>query len=233
MEAIDSPCLQSDELAPIPKMGNDSCGLNLDFPYTSWILYICVCLCTRHPHVKCSSSNCRPGVPQVMADFHSNSELLEGFVVSVYVLGFAFGPLIIAPMSEMWGRLKLYHICSLLFLISTILCAVSKTMGMLIAFRFIAGSFGAAPLALGGGTIADLITRDQRATAMSVWVIGPSMHIEPCIHVAKHELTAIKAVGPMLGPVAGGFITESLGWRWNFWILAIAVSGTPSIMKCC
>jgi len=121
--------------------------------------------------------NGRPGVPQVMAEFHSNSELLEGFVVSVYVLGFAFGPLVIAPMSEMWGRIKLYHACSLLFLVSTILCAVSKSMGMLIAFRFIAGSVGAAPLALGGGTIADLITRDQRATAISVWVIGPSMPV--------------------------------------------------------
>lgn len=109
-----------------------------------------------------------------MAEFHSNSELLEGFIVSVYVLGFAFGPLIIAPMSEMWGRLKLYHSCSFLFLICTIICAVSKNMNMLIVFRFLAGSVGAAPLALGGGTIADLIKREQRAMAMAIWVLGPS-----------------------------------------------------------
>jgi MFS family permease len=110
-----------------------------------------------------------------MKEFNSKSELLEGFVVSVYVLGFAFGPLVIAPMSEMWGRLKLYHSCSFLFFVCTIICAVSKSMSMLIVFRFLAGSVGAAPLALGGGTIADLIPIEQRATAMAIWVLGPSM----------------------------------------------------------
>jgi len=110
-----------------------------------------------------------------MKEFNSHNELLEGFVVSVYVLGFAFGPLVIAPLSEMWGRLKLYHSCSFLFLVCTIICAVSTSMNMLIVFRFLAGSVGAAPLALGGGTIADLIPREQRATAMAIWVLGPSM----------------------------------------------------------
>jgi len=110
-----------------------------------------------------------------MKEFNSDSELLEGFVVSVYVLGFAFGPLVIAPMSEMWGRSKLYHSCSFLFLVFTIICAVSNGMNMLIVFRFLAGSVGAAPLALGGGTIADLIPREHRATAMAIWVLGPSM----------------------------------------------------------
>jgi hypothetical protein len=45
---------------------------------------------------------------------------------------------------------------------------------MLVVFRFLAGSVGAAPLTLGGGTIADVMTREQRAWAMSVWVMGPS-----------------------------------------------------------
>jgi MFS family permease len=94
-----------------------------------------------------------------MAEFHSNNELIEGFVVSVYVLGFAFGPLIVAPLSEMYGRMPIYHICSALYLVFTIICAVSVNMDMLIVFRFLAGSVGAAPLALGGGTIADVIPR--------------------------------------------------------------------------
>lgn len=168
-----------------------------------------------------------PGVPQVMVEFHSNSELLEGFIVSVYVLGFAFGPLIIAPMSEMWGRLKLYHSCSFLFLVCTIICAVSKNMNMLIVFRFLAGSVGAAPLALGAGTIADLIKREQRATAMAVWVLGPSTSLP--LYLQCTNANNSPAVGPVLGPVAGGFISEYLGWRWNFWIIAIAVSLTIAL----
>jgi MFS family permease len=80
-------------------------------------------------------------------------------------------------MSEMYGRLPLYHACNILFVVFNICCATSKTLGALVAFRFLAGSVGSAPLTLGGGTIADLISREQRATAMSVWVLGPSKFI--------------------------------------------------------
>lgn len=60
-------------------------------------------------------------------------------MVSVYVLGFAFGPLIVAPLSEMYGRLRLYLACNILFVVSTVACAVSTNLNMLIGFRFIVG----------------------------------------------------------------------------------------------
>ena len=75
----------------------------------------------------------------------------------------------------MWGRNPLYHTCNCLFVIFNIACAVSSDLNMLIGFRFLSGCAGAAPLALGGGTIADVISREQRGTAMSVWMSGPSM----------------------------------------------------------
>jgi multidrug resistance protein len=144
-----------------------------------------------------ASSQFAPGVPEVMQEFHSTNELLEGFMVSVYVLGFAFGPLIIAPLSEMYGRLPLYHACNLLFIIFTIAAAVASSMGQFIVFRFFMGCFGGAPMVLGGGTIADLIPREQRGTAMAVWMMGPT-------------------IGPCVGPIIGGFLTVAKGWRWNF-----------------
>ncbi|KAI9658888.1 MAG: hypothetical protein M1821_001848 [Bathelium mastoideum] len=149
------------------------------------------------------SSMFAPGVPLVMQDFHSTNELLAGFVVSVYVLGFACGPLVIAPLSEMWGRNPLYHSCNCLFLIFNIACAVSSNLNMLIGFRFLTGCVGSAPLTLGGGTIADVISREHRGTAMSAWLLGPT-------------------VGPVVGPIAGGFLSQAAGWRWTFWVLAIA-----------
>lgn len=158
-----------------------------------------------------ASSQFAPGVPEVMRDFHSTSNMLEGFMVSVYVLGFAFGPLIIAPLSEMYGRLPLYHSCNLLFIIFTIAAAVASNMGMFIVFRFFMGCFGGAPMVLGGGTIADLIPREQRGTAMAVWMMGPT-------------------IGPCVGPIIGGFLTAAKGWRWNFWFVAI-VGGAFFIMS--
>jgi MFS family permease len=97
---------------------------------------------------------------------------------------------VIAPFSEMYGRLPLYHSCNFLFIVFTIAAAVATNMGQFIVFRFFMGctyllphsdrytltdvGFGGAPMVLGGGTIADLIPREQRGTAMAVWMMGPS-----------------------------------------------------------
>ncbi|KAI9847237.1 MAG: hypothetical protein M1838_000973 [Thelocarpon superellum] len=152
-----------------------------------------------------ASSMFAPGVPELMAEFHSDSQTLAGFVVSVYILGFAIGPLVLAPLSELYGRLIIYHCCNVLFLIFTIACAVSSSLGMLIAFRFLAGCVGSAPLTIGGGTIADLIPQARRGAAMAIYAMGPLL-------------------GPVIGPVIGGFLTQAKGWRWVFWLLAI-ISG--------
>ncbi|KAF2751627.1 MFS general substrate transporter [Sporormia fimetaria CBS 119925] len=149
-----------------------------------------------------ASSSFAPGVPQVMETFNSTDQMLEGFMVSVYVLGFAFGPLIIAPLSEMYGRLPLYHVCNCLFVVFSIAAAVSSNMTMFIVFRFIMGCFGGCPLTVGAGTIADIIPKEQRGTAMSVWMMGPT-------------------IGPCVGPIIGGYLIEARGWRWNFYLVAI------------
>jgi multidrug resistance protein len=148
------------------------------------------------------SSFFAPGVPEVLAAFGTTSNIMASFVVSIYILGFAIGPLFIAPVSELYGRNICYHVCNALFVVFTIACAVSNSMGMLTAFRFLAGCAGSAPLTIGGGTIADIFPREQRAGAMAIWAMGPLL-------------------GPVVGPVCGGFLVEAKGWRWVFWILAI------------
>lgn len=120
-----------------------------------------------------ASSACSPGVPDIMDEFHEHSTVLSGFIVSVYVLGFAVGPLIIAPMSEMYGRLPLYHIAGIAFTVFNIGCAASQNLTQLIILRFFTGCFGSAPLALGGGTVADLMPPELRANALSIWMLGP------------------------------------------------------------
>jgi multidrug resistance protein len=146
-----------------------------------------------------------PGVPEVMKDFKSTNVELASFVVSVYLLGYAFGPLILAPLSEMYGRMPVYHSCNILFVIFTVACAVATNLNMLIVFRFFEGVAGSSPLTIGAGSLADMITREKRGAAMAAWALGPLL-------------------GPVIGPVAGGYLTEAAGWRWTFWVLAIAVS---------
>lgn len=158
-----------------------------------------------------ASSMFAPGIPQVMEDFNSTSNIVATFVVSIYVLGFAFGPLVIAPASEMYGRSPVYHTCNFFFTIFTICNAVSTNMPMLIAFRFLAGFAGVGATTIGSGTIADMIPVQRRGVYMSLWSLGPIF-------------------GPIVGPLAGGFLIEAAGWRWTFWVITIVVGvdGCPT-----
>jgi multidrug resistance protein len=146
-----------------------------------------------------------PGVPALMKEFHSDNDELASFVVSVYVLGLAAGPLIIAPMSELYGRLPCYHVCNGLFVIFTVACALSTNLNMLIGFRLLEGIAGSAPLTIGGGSIADVIPQEKRGIAMALFALGPLL-------------------GPVIGPAGGGYLAQAKGWRWVFWLIAIIVS---------
>jgi len=113
-----------------------------------------------------ASSIFAPGVPELMVEFRSRSPELAAFVVSVYVLGFASGPLVMAPMSEIYGRVIVYHICNFGYIAFMIGCALSPSLNALIVFRFLSGIFGSCPLTNGGGSIADMFTQENRAVAM-------------------------------------------------------------------
>ena len=151
-----------------------------------------------------------PGASQAMREFHSDSSNLETFVVSIFVLGFAFGPLLVAPLSEIYGRRPIYVLSNLLFCIFTMVCALSKSLGMLIAFRFLAGCAGSTPVTLGGATIGDTFPKDKRGAAMALWGMGPLL-------------------GPIIGPIIGGYLSQANGWRWVFW-LQLIVSGATFVL---
>jgi MFS family permease len=108
-----------------------------------------------------------------MATFHSTNETLSAFVTSVYLLGYSFGPLVIAPLSELYGRAIVYNICNSIFLIFSIACALANNLSALIVFRLFAGIAASCPITLGAGTIADMIPLEKRGLAMASWVMGP------------------------------------------------------------
>lgn len=189
------------ELACSKEMVQHWCALNHDDSDTLGMNSMLPVLLLTNRHK--GSSMFAPGVPDIMRDFDSTSPNLATFVVSVYVLGFAFGPLLAAPMSETYGRAICYNVANVAFVVFTIGTALSQNMGMLVAFRFLMGFAGSTPITNGGGSVSDMFPVEQRGKAMSVWAMGPIL-------------------GPCVGPVAGGYIVQSLGWRWVFWIIAIA-----------
>ncbi|RYP61967.1 hypothetical protein DL770_009668 [Monosporascus sp. CRB-9-2] len=151
-----------------------------------------------------------PGVPQVMSEFENGSHELAAFVVSVFVLGSAFGPLLLSPLSEIYGRLIIYHIANVGFTVFNMACALAPSLETLIIFRFFAGFFGSCPITNGGASIADLVPPERRGAFMAGFAVGPLL-------------------GPVMGPVIAGFLADARGWRWIFWLIVI-VSGFTSVV---
>lgn len=122
---------------------------------------------------------------------------------SLFVLGFAFGPLVWGPLSELYGRMIPLFTAFSIFIIFQIPVGVATNVETIMICRFFGGVFGSAPLAIIGGCLADF------------W--GP---VDRAISVVC--FAAAVFIGPAAGPIVGGFITQSyLGWRWTAWITMI------------
>ncbi|GKT42989.1 MFS transporter prlG [Colletotrichum spaethianum] len=139
----------------------------------------------------------------IMQHFGTTDETLGAFMTTIYLIGYAFGPMVIAPLSELYGRAIMFQSCTLLFVIFNVACAVANSFGSLVVYRLLAGIAGSCPGALGAGSIADMIAREKRGAVMSAYVMGP-------------------VLGPTIGPIIGGNLTPAAGWRWGFWLMAIA-----------
>jgi len=114
-----------------------------------------------------------PGAEELAKDFGITNSTVEAMTVSLYVLGFAFGPLIFAPLSEIYGRLVIYYYCVAFYVGFTSGCAFSTNTSMFLAFRFLCGFFASGPMSIGGGTIADITPREKRGKAMAIFTTGP------------------------------------------------------------
>lgn len=137
-------------------------------------------------------------------EFHISQEV-GSLGVTLYVLGFAAGPTIWAPASELIGRRWPLSLGLLGCGIFTVGCATGKDVQTLMICRFFAGLFAASPISVVPAVFADLFNNAQRGIVMSIF----------CMAVF---------IGPFAAPFVGGFITMSaLGWRWTMYISAIMV----------
>ncbi|KZT75016.1 MFS polyamine transporter [Daedalea quercina L-15889] len=145
-----------------------------------------------------SSSMVAPAAAQIAEQFHITSSVETSLTVSVFVLAYAFGPLFLGPLSEVYGRVHILRGANLWYTAWNLGCGFAQNSGQLIAFRFMAGLGGSAPLAAGGAVLSDMWPPEQRGKAIAIYSLAPLL-------------------GPVIGPVAGGWIAERSTWRWVFW----------------
>lgn len=147
------------------------------------------------------STSYTPSLPGIEAEFHI-SKLVGLLGVTTYLMGMAAGSLIVAPMSEIFGRRPVYIVAMSFFTLLVIPCALAHNIEAILIGRFLSAFCGSAMMANSAGSVNDVVFPQYLALAYSAWGIGPIN-------------------GPVLGPILGGFVFQYLGWRWNNWLVMI------------
>ncbi|SMQ45510.1 unnamed protein product [Zymoseptoria tritici ST99CH_3D7] len=142
-----------------------------------------------------------PGIPAIATDLNMTT-LDATMALSAYVLATAFGPLVIGPLSEVYGRKNVIHITNIWFLAWNLVCGFANSKGLLIASRLLAGFGASAVYTVAYGVLADIWPNEQRGRSLSLYLLIP-------------------LTGAAIGPIVGGFIVEYTTWRWMFWSTTI------------
>ncbi|KAI0739594.1 MFS general substrate transporter [Daedaleopsis nitida] len=131
------------------------------------------------------------------------SEEVGTLTISIFVLGYCVGPLLWGPLSEYIGRKPVFLVTFLFYTGFQIGSALAPNTASVLVFRFLGGTFAAAPLANSGAVISDIWDVDTRGKALAWFTLAPF-------------------AGPSLGPTVSGWIqTSGASWRWIFWVLTI------------
>ncbi|MET0693875.1 MAG: MFS transporter [Propionibacteriaceae bacterium] len=136
-------------------------------------------------------------LPTVVGELHGVAHMQ--WVTTAYVLAGTVVMPVYGKLGDLVGRKPLFIAALVVFVLGSVIGALSPDMGWLIAGRTVQGLGGGGLLILIQAIVADLVPARQRAPYMSV--IG-----------------AVFAISAMLGPVVGGWLAGGIGWRWALWI---------------
>ncbi|RDX54679.1 MFS general substrate transporter [Lentinus brumalis] len=142
--------------------------------------------------------------------FHMTSELVA-LTITLFVIGFCFGPLLWGPLSEQFGRRAILIPCYAVFTACQVGAALSPNSASIMLFRLLGGIFSAAAHPTAPALIADVWDPATREKALTY-------------------LGFFSFIGPTLGPLVGGFMAAAhISWQWIFWLLTI-LSGTCTLL---
>jgi DHA1 family bicyclomycin/chloramphenicol resistance-like MFS transporter len=150
-----------------------------------------------------------PSLPS-LATYYAADYSVVALTVSAYLALTAVLQLAIGPLSDRFGRRPVMLGCFAAFLIATLGCVFAPTIEVFLAFRM-AQATVASSFALSRAIVRDMVGPDEAASLIGYVTMGMSL-------------------APMIGPMIGGFLDESLGWRSVFWLtFALGVGVTALI----
>ncbi len=136
-------------------------------------------------------------LPRIATELHGLNKL--SWVATAYLLTSAVSTPIYGKISDLFGRKKIFQIAILIFLVGSVLCGISQSMNQLVAARALQGVGAGGLMALVFAIIGDVIPPRQRGRYMGYF-------------------GAVFGVSSVVGPLLGGFLTDTLSWRWIFFV---------------
>lgn len=142
-------------------------------------------------------------IPYITKEWDVTSQTQAVLPISIFLVGYIFGPIIWAPVTEQFGRRPSVIGTFMMFCIWTMACALAPNWPAFLIFRFFVGVFASAPIAIVAGIMADIYGEHRtRGRAMAAFM-------------------ASTVFGPVVAPIISGFCPPTIGWRWAFWIALI------------
>ena len=137
-------------------------------------------------------------LPYMAGNLNSTSDEIT-WVVTMFAFGQAIVIGITGHLSRLLGRKVLALTAVIGFILSSAACGLSQDLDMIVFFQFVQGLFSGPLIPLSQAMLVDAVEERERTKILSFWIVGVMG-------------------GPAVGPLLGGFLTQNLDWRWNFWV---------------
>ena len=160
------------------------------------IVTICTVLATLMQSLDSTIANV--ALPYMQGTMSASQDEIN-WVLTSYIVAAAIMTAPTGFLAARLGRTRLFVIAVIGFTAASALCGVADSLGEIVVFRILQGMFGAALVPLSQAVMFEIYPPEQRAKALGVWTMGVMM-------------------GPICGPILGGWLTETYSWRWVFYI---------------
>jgi DHA2 family multidrug resistance protein len=137
-------------------------------------------------------------LPHMQGSLQSSQDQIS-WVLTSYIVAAAIATLLTGWLCSRWGRRKVFLVSVVGFTVASALCGMADSLWQIVAARLLQGVFGAALVPLSQAVLLDINPREKVGQAMAIWGAGIM-------------------IGPILGPMLGGWLTDNASWRWVFYI---------------
>lgn len=137
-------------------------------------------------------------LPHMQGSLSATQEQMS-WVLTAYIVAAAIMTPVAGWLASQIGRRQLFLASILGFTLASVLCGLAQSLPQMVLFRFVQGLAGAALVPMSQAVLFDINPPERHGKAMAAWGQGV-------------------LIGPMLGPILGGWLTDHYSWRWVFYI---------------